>query len=264
MKAKRFISTIAAVAAISTMTVSASAADWSQASYADNDPSTVKMISQTKDSITFTTSDLNSDICKARITLNKVLANPADYSKIASATWTVTYKGVKGSYDNYQLSGGTYFVNSNSEGYKIDADDVDDDYIGTWASDTYTVTDSFTTTDPLTEDGEIVFMDWSMADIGGAGIEVTISDFKMFDASGAEIAQLGYGEYNAADFEVVDESEDTPVEEPVTDSNETVDASSSDDNNTVENVKTGNAGVTTAIAAIACAAAALVATSKRK
>ena len=262
MKAKRFISTIAALAAASAMAVTVSAADWSQASYADNDPSTVKMISQTTDGITFTTSDSNGDICKARITLNKVLANPADYSKIATAEWTVTYTGVSSAYTNYQLSGGTYFVNSNSEGYNLDADEIDENDVGTWKNDTYTVTDSFTVTTPLTEDGEIVFMDWSMADIGGAGIEVTISDFKMYDASGAEIAQLGYGEYSAD--EAVDEPVDAPADEVIDEpaETETTEAPASDE--VVENAKTGNTGLAAAVAAIACAASAIAITSKRK
>jgi len=262
MKTKCFISTIAALAAASAMAVSVSAADWSQVSYADNDPSTVKIISQNADGVTFTTSDSNTDICKARITLNKVLANPADYSKIAKADWTVTYKGVSSAYTNYQLSGGTYFVNSNSAGYNIEADSVDENDVGTWNNDTYTVTDSFETTTPLTEDGEIVWMDWSMADIGGAGIEVTISDFKLYDASGAEIEQLAYGEYSETELIAEPaESTDIPFEE-VTDEPAETDTPASDE--VVKNAETGNTGVAAAVAAIACAATAIAVTSKRK
>lgn len=262
MKIKSFISTIAALTAASAMAVSVSAVDWSQASYADNDPSTVKMLSQTADGITFTTSDLNGDIAKARITLDKVLANPDDYSKIATAEWTVTYKNVSKDYTNYQLSGGTYFVNSNSEGYKIEAETIDENDVGTWENDTYTITDKFTATETLEKDGEIVFMDWSMADIGSAGIEVTISDFKLFDASGAEIAQLGYGEYGNSDS-TSEADEVTAIEETIDVEDTTVTDTPVPDN-TIDNAKTGNTGIATALAAIACASSALFVTSKIK
>lgn len=201
---KKLMSIAAVAAAMSIMAGSVSAADWTQTSYADNDPATVKIMSADADSVTFTTSETSTDICKARITLEKILKNPADYAKIAKMEWTVTYKGVSPAYTGTALAGGTYVTNVNSVGYKINADSVDEaGEHGTWNNSEYTITDSLDVVNPLVENGELVFMDWSFNDIGGAGITVTISDLKIFDASGAEIEQLGYGE-----FALVSETQD--------------------------------------------------------
>lgn len=206
MKKTKFTSILAGLCACSaimaTMGVSVSAADWSQASYADNDPNTVKIISADANGVTFTTTDLQTDICKARITLDKILKNPDDYSKIAKMTWNVTYEGVTPDFvtEGGALSGGTYATNKNSEGYNIKAEEAEDGSF-IWEDKVYTTTDSVTFDEGETpeKDGEMVFMDWSFANIGSQNIKVTVSDLKIFDKDGNEIEQLGYGEYVVAD-----------------------------------------------------------------
>lgn len=279
MKTKRLIYASAAMTAMvaaSLMAVNVSAADWSQASYADNDPNTVKMISQTDDSITFTTTATNTDICKARITLDKVLADPADYSKIAKLEWTVTYDGVTSEYKGEALSGGTYVTNTNSEGYSIKPDDYDADENPIWSSSKYVATDRLDVKDPLVENGEIVFMDWSYADIGAYGITVTISDFKIYDADGGEITQLANGawldenvpEENTTD--AADTAEDAPDEENTVTETETADETAAEtetqpvNDNIEENANTGNAGTSIAFGALGLAFGAIIAARKRK
>ena len=271
MKTKKLFSRLAAMAAAAalaaSMSIPAAAADWSQTSYADNDPNTVKIISYDNAGVTFTTTETNTDICKARITLDKVLKNPDDYSKIAKAEWTVTYKGVSSAYKGESLSGGTYFVAGNSTGYGIKCDDTDADENPIWNNDTYTVTDSFTASEALTKDGEIVFMDWSFADIGASGITVTVSDFKMYDASGNEIEQLGNGEYTVS---AADDLEDAPDEtntdgiasdETAPDEATPVETSA---DGTTPNADTGNTGFAVASAIAALAATGIILTKTRK
>lgn len=278
MKTKKLFSTISACALAAalcgTMAITVAAADWSQASYADNDPNTVKMISQTNTSITFTTTDTNTDICKARITLDKVLENPEDYSKIAKVEWKITYAGVTPDFKGEALSGGTYVTNTNSEGYSIKPDEVDANDNPVWKNDVYTTTDKLDVTAPLEKDGEIVFMDWSFADIGAAGITVTISDFKMFDASGNEIAQLGNNEWAEGipndELEDLDENDvsntSDDLEETTTEivTQPPVGTEQVTNDNIVANANTGNPGAAIAGAVASLAAVGIILTKKRK
>lgn len=258
---KKLISSIAALAAVSAVAGSVSAADWSQASYADNDPATVKMISQDENGITFTNSAENTDICKARITLDKVLKNPEDYANIARMEWTVTYNGVTPELvAEVGLAGGAYVTNTNSSGYTIEPDEYDENEKGIWKQSSYSTADGLTVENPLVKDGEVVFMDWSFADIGGQGVTVTISDWKIFDKDGNEIEQLAYGEWSdAIESDAIESNDESSEENPV----ET--APPSDDIMT-ENAKTGNLGVDIAltVCALSGAAAAAVIAKKKK
>ena len=261
---KKLISVIAAAAAMSAMAATVSAADWSQASYADNDPATLKMISQDANGITFTTSDSNTDVCKARITLDKVLKNPDDYANIARMEWKVTYNGVTPDLvAEVGLAGGTYVTNTNSSGYTIEPDEYDENDNGVWKQSTYSTVDGLTVENPLEKDGEVVFMDWSFADIGGQGVTVTISDWKIFDSAGNEIEQLAYGEWaDAADSDVLEEVPfDNDETETATESESTRIIS---DDTVTENAKTGNTGMAAALAVFALSGTAAVACRKRK
>lgn len=253
MKTKKILSVLAAMSIIGTMGVTVSAADWSETSYADNDPEIVKIVSTDANSIVFTNTASQTDICKARITLEKVLKNPADYAKIAKMTWKVTYNNVSSDYKGDALSGGTYVTNANSVGYKIEPDSFNENDEPVWSKSTYETTDEFNAETTCIENGEIVFMDWSYADIGGSGITVTISDFKIFDADGNEIEQLGYGEFATLGQTEAEPAETEPEHKP------------GDDNiESVPNAPTGNIGVSIAAVTSALAAAGLIATKKRK
>lgn len=279
MKMRKITSIFAAALVISTLSAAVSAADWAQASYADANPNTVKIISTDENGVTFTTSDADPDICKARITLDKVLRNPDDYIKIAKAEWTVTYTGVSSKYTGDALSGGTYFTNTNAVGYNIRCDEFDEDDNPVWKNDTYTITDSVELPAPAEKDGELVFMDWSRANIGGAGIHVTISDFKMYDAEGNEIEQIGYKEYGLEPVEAPAPAEEdapeetaSPVENPTepeksedkTIGEEAVESEQPTETPKEDNVKTGEEAPIIALAALAASSAVIAIKTRRK
>lgn len=250
---KKLISSIAAFAAVSAMAVSVSAADWSQASYADNDPETLKIISQDENGITFTNSETNTDICKARITLDKVLKNPDDYANIARMEWTVTYNGVTPELvAEVGLSGGAYVTNTNSSGYTIEADEYDENEQGIWKQSTYSTVDGLTVENPLEKDGEVVFMDWSFANLGGQGVTVTISDWKIFDSAGNEIEQLAYGEWSDGTTSGSEDEAESKPERIISDDTVT------------ENVKTGNIGMEIALGTFALSGAIAAVCKKKK
>ena len=191
------------------------AADWSQASYADSDPNTVHVVSTDENSATFSNSATNTDICKLRITLDKVLKNRDDYAKVASVKWTVTYNGVSPDLKADALSGGTYLTNNGSVGYTIRCDEYDEENEkAIWNNTSYSVEDSYEVPEdtPLEKDGELVFMDWSYADIGNQGVSVTVSDLKFYDKDGKEIEQLGYKEWTEEmSADVVDSGSGNPT-----------------------------------------------------
>ena len=91
MKSKKLISAISMAALASVMTIPVSAADWSQASYADNDPNTGKIIESGADYVTFTNTGESTDIAKCRITLDKVIKNSDDAKNVWKMTWKVRY-----------------------------------------------------------------------------------------------------------------------------------------------------------------------------
>lgn len=292
MKFKKIAAVCAAAAAIAAMSVSVSAADWSQASYADNDPNTVKIVNADANGITFQNTVVNTDICKARITLDKILKNPEDYSKIRKMTWTVTYKGITPDFvSDVGLSGGTWATNTNAKGYTLRPEyDANDKAI--WDKTEYTMEDyaEWGVGDAPAcpeKDGEMVFMDWSYADIAKQGVTVTISNYKIYDADGNEIPQLGYGEYvlaaegaaegtvteadtdaDEADDEVVTEAdvEETVPEETVPEETvpEEPEHRPGDDNMLEDSAKTGNPGILVAIAGIGISSAVLKLTGKKK
>ena len=273
MKMRKITSILAAALAVAALSVNVSAADWSQASYADSNPNTVKIISSDENGVTFTTSDNDPDICKARITLDKVLRNPEDCSKIAKAEWTVTYTGVSSKYESDSLSGGTWFANINAKGYNIKCEEFDENDNPVWKNDTYTVDDFAEITEPIERDSELVFMDWSRANIGGVGIQVNVSNLKLYDADGNEIEQIGYKEYdpNAVESPAPAE-EDAPVEEtsseePEKSEDKTIGEEAVEqpaETPKEDNVKTGEEAPIIALAALAASSAVIAIKTRRK
>jgi len=276
---------VASIVASMGAIIPVSAADWSQASYADNDPNTVKIVASDENSVTFTNSKFNTDICKARITLDKVLKNRADYANIAKMEWTVTYTGVTPELTADKLSGGTYVTNASSVGYGIESDDYDEDAEkAIWNNNTYTIQDSYEVPNdtPLVEDGELVFMDWSFADIGSQGVQVTVSDLKIYDKDGNEIEQLGYKEWvegtteddsteavQEAEEEVAEETEVEDVEtDNIKETEKEVEKEepASDDIEIIpdeENAETGNLSIYVAVGLLAISVVAVGVISKK-
>ncbi|MDE6592399.1 MAG: hypothetical protein K2K57_04965 [Oscillospiraceae bacterium] len=279
MKIKKLLAGVTAFAAISALSVSTSAADWSQTGYADDDPSTVNIISTSADGITFTASSDDS-ACKARITLSEILADPADVSKVYSGSWTVTYDGlssISGTEIGW-MGGGTYAATCNSAGYGLSPNDWGEDGTAIW-EDSQSVEDSFKWLLPSqvptdAAEAEFVFMDWSGQPLVSNGITVSISNLKLFDKDGNEIAQKAYGGEASAPAAVEDTSDDAETVEDTSDetaaapaeteaATEAAVATPDADTTATAPVKTGNTSAA-AIAAVMAVAGAAALVSKKK
>lgn len=245
MNMKKIISSVAAVAmAASLMAVAAEATNWANASYADDDPSTVNVISTSEDKADFTAT-ADGTTAKLRVSAADLL-DDADLANVKSASWTVTYTIPEGTAAGNGVGGGTWFACKNSTGYWI-SPDYDDDGNAYWANTTYTAQDDvkfLLPTDGLTADSELVFMDWSNHE-AITNMTISISDLKFFDADGNEIAQKAYA--GAAEA-----TADTTEEAPAADTAATT------------STATGNASAAAIAAVMAAAGVAAVAAKKRK
>lgn len=198
MKISKVLAAVSAVAmAVSMIAVSASATNWANASYADDNPDTVKVISVDENKASFTAA-ADGQAAKLRITVGELVDDPA---QIKSASWTVTYEIPEGTAAGNGVGGGTWFGCKNSTDYWI-SPDYDDDGNAYWGNGTYTATCEakfLLPTEVLAADSELVFMDWSSHEAITA-MTISISDLKFFDADGNEIAQKAFaGAAPAAD-----------------------------------------------------------------
>lgn len=260
MNMKKVISCAAAAAlAASMMSIGASAADWAQTGYADDDPTTVTIVSTSADGITFT-QQVAGGSCKARITLSDILANVDDVSKVKSGSWKVTYNGLSSltGTDIGWLGGGCYAATCNSAGFALSPNEWNEDGTVVW-EDTQTVEDSFKYLLPsqVPEDAtsaEFVFMDWSGQDLVANNITLTISDLHLYDEDGNELAQK---DYSGAATAAADTTTDTAAET-------TTETAPAADTTATTSTSTGNTAAASIAAVMAVAAAAAVATKKRK
>ena len=232
---KKHLSSLAAVAAAAAMcamvSASASAADW------------------------------------ARITLDQVLADPADVSKLYSGTWTVVYHGLAGS-DIQGVGGGCYAGTCNSTTYWL-SPEFNEDGTVTW-DDEVSVEDSFkyllpsqVPTDAAST--EYVFMDWANANFVSNNVTIEIKDLKLFDKDGNEIAQKEYSGAAEAATEEAAPAEDAAVEETAAEevaAEETTEAAPEADATTPV-AATGNTAAAS-IAAVMAVAGTAALISKRK
>ena len=218
---KKHLSSLAAIAAAAalcaTVSATASAADWSQTGYADGDPATVNIISTSADGVVFTQTT-DGVAAKARITLDQILADPADVSKVYSGSWTIVYHGLAGS-DIQGVGGGCYAATCNSTTYWI-SPEFNEDGTVTW-EDEVTVEDSFKWLLPSqvptdASQAEFVFMDWANANLVSNNVTIEIKDFKIFDKDGNEIAQKEYSASGAAAEEAPAETEAAPAADTTT------------------------------------------------
>lgn len=267
---KKHLSSLAAVAAAAAMcamvSASASAADWSQTGYADDDPSTVSIVSTSADGVVFTQTT-DGVAAKARITLDQILADPADASKLYSGTWTVVYHGLAGS-DIQGVGGGCYAGTCNSTTYWL-SPEFNEDGTVTW-DDEVSVEDSFkyllpsqVPTDAAST--EYVFMDWANANFVSNNVTIEIKDLKLFDKDGNEIAQKEYSGAAEAATEEAAPAEDAAVEETAAEevaAEETTEAAPEADATTPV-AATGNTAAAS-IAAVMAVAGAAALISKRK
>ena len=252
MNMKKVIScTAAAAMTLSMMSIAANAADWSKTGYADNDPTTVEIVSTSADGVTFTQQVAGGN-CMARITLIDILANAEDGAKVKSGTWKVTYNGLSSltGTDIGWLGGGCYAATCNSTGFGLSPNEWAEDGTTVW-EDTQTVEDGFKWLLPTqvpadAAEAEFVFMDWSGQDLVANGITLTISDLHLYDADGNEIAQKEYAGAAAADT-----TAETAEAAPAADA-------------TTTSTGTGNAAAASVAAVMAVAGAAAVAARKRK
>ena len=260
MKFKKISTIAAAIAAAAMMAMSASATNWATASYADDNPDTVSIISTAENEVVFTQA-VDSTAAKCRVTLVNILENPDDVSKIKSGSWKITYKGLAGT-DIQGVGGGTYCATSNSTSYWV-SPTFNEDGTVTW-EDEVVCEDSFkyllpshVPTDAST--AEFVFMDWSNSALANNNVTITISDFKLFDENGNEIAQKAYAGEAAATEEAP--AEEAPAAEEAAPAT-TEEAPASDNN--VANASTGNASAAVIAGVMGVAAVAAVAAKKRK
>ncbi|MGN0586865.1 MAG: hypothetical protein ACI4JF_06220 [Oscillospiraceae bacterium] len=248
MNMKKILSCTAAMAmAVSMMSIAADATNWANASYADEDPNTVKVIAVDENKADFTAT---ADGTTAKLRVSVIdLVDEADIANIKSATWTVTYTIPEGTAAGNGVGGGTWFGVKNSTGYWI-SPDYDDDGNAYWGSTTYSAEDNakfLLPTDVLAADSELVFMDWSNHE-AITNMTVSISNLKFFDADGNEIAQKAF-EGAAAPAEEAPAAEVT--EAPASDAATTSTA-------------TGNVAAASIVGVMALAGAAAIASKKRK
>ncbi|MGN1415547.1 MAG: hypothetical protein ACI4XF_01785 [Oscillospiraceae bacterium] len=262
MKMKKIISCAAAAAiALSMAAVSASAADWSQTGYADDNPDTINIVSTDANGVVAAQVNDGTAV-KARITLDQVLADPADVANVYRGTYKVTYKGLAGT-DIQGVGGGLYAATCNSTTFWI-SPEFNEDGTVTW-EDEVTVDDEFKWLLPsqVPEDAsqaEFVFMDWSNSNFVSNNVTITFSDLHLYDKDGNEIAQKEYsGDAAAAVEEEAPAVEETATEEaaPVEDV-----APASDDAST--SASTGNASAAAIASVMAVAGVAAIAAKKRK
>ncbi len=243
MKISKVLAAIAAAAtAASMIAVSASATNWANASYADDNPDTVKVISVDENKASFTAT-ADGQAAKLRITVGELLEE-ADVANVKSASWTVTYEIPDGTAAGNGVGGGTYFGIKNSTGYWI-SPDYDEDGNPYWGSGTYTAADEakfLLPTEVLAADSELVFMDWSNHEAITA-MTVSISDLKLFDSDGNEIAQKAYAGAASA-----------PAADPP----------AADNGAATTSAGTGNTTVAAIAAVMAAAGVAAIAAKKRK
>lgn len=186
MKISKLLAAVSAAAlTVSAIAVSASATNWANASYADDNPDTVKVISVDENKAAFTAT-ADGTAAKLRVTVGDLVDDP---SQIKSATWTVTYEIPEGTPAGSGLGGGTWFGCKNSTSYWVSPESEDG-----WDNTTYTATDEakfLLPTEVLAADSELVFMDWSNHE-AITDITISISDLKFFDGDGNEIAQKAF------------------------------------------------------------------------
>jgi len=195
MKLKKIAAMIAAAAAaVSMMAVDVAATNWANASYADDDPNTVKIISTDENKVVFGATG-DGIAMKCRVVAGDLIA-AEDLPKVKSASWTVTYD-VSAAKEFVWLGGGTYaaFKNSSTQ-YSVDATYDEFSNPVSYENATLTFNDSvkyLMAKETLAADSEFVFMDWSNTNLASNGITMTVSKLKFFDGDGNEIAQLPYG-----------------------------------------------------------------------
>lgn len=244
MKISKVLAAIAAAAtAASMIAVSANATNWANASYADDDPNTVKVISVDENKASFTAT-ADGQAAKLRVTVGELVDDPA---QIKSASWTVTYEIPEGTAAGNGVGGGTWFGCKNSTDYWI-SPDYDDNGDAYWGNGTYTATCEakfLLPTEVLAADSELVFMDWSSHEAITA-MTVSISDLKFFDADGNEIAQKAFAGAASA-----------PAAAEVT-------APAADNGAATTSAGTGNMAVASIVAVMAVAGVTAIAAKKRK
>lgn len=265
MKMRKVMAGLTAFAAVSALSVSASAADWSKAGYADNDPSTVNIISTDANGATFTETEDGGN-CKLRITLSDILENPDDVSNIYSGSWTITYNGLSSftGTDVGWLGGGAYCATGNSTGFGLSPNEWAEDGTAIW-EDSQSVQDDFKWLLPSSvpsdaSEAEFVFMDWSGQPLVTNNVTLTISDLKLFDKDGNEIAQKAYGGSSDSAPEEAAPTEDTSADDASAPAE--TEAAPVADTSTAP-VQTGNAGVA-GIAAVMAVAGAAAFVAKKK
>lgn len=263
MNIKKIASVAAAAAmAVSIAAVSASAADWSQAGYADDNPDTVNIVSTDENGVV-AAQVVDGTAVKVRLTLDQILADPADVSKVYSGTYKMTYKGLAGT-DIQGVGGGLYAATCNSTTFWLSPEFNEDGSV-TW-EDEVVAEDEFKWLLPSqvpenASEAEFVFMDWSNSNFLSNDVTITVSDLHLFDKDGNEIAQKAYGGSGEAAPEATEEAAPEATEEATDTPVESV-APTSDDTST--SAATGNVSAVAIASVMAVAAAAAVASKKRK
>ena len=267
---KKVFAGIAALAVMAVLGSSVSAADWSKATYADENPDTCNILSFDANGITV--EEVNDgEITKVAINLSEVLADPADISKVYEGSWKITYTGLS-SFTGTEvgwLGGGCYAATGNSAGFSLSPDEYDENGAPIW-NDTQTVEDSFKWLLPSSVpasagEGTFVFMDWSSQPLKSNGVTITFSDLVLKDKDGNEIAQKTADTASAPVEEAPAEevAEEAPAAEAPAEEAPAVVEAAPAVVETTANTPTGNAPVL-AIAAVMALAGTAAALTRRK
>ncbi len=215
---KKVLAALAAFTLAASAGTAASAADWSKATYADNKPDSVIIVSYDTNGVTIAPT-ADGEVTKVQLNLGDILEDPADLDRVYEGSWKVTYTGLS-PYTNSKvgwLGGGCYACTGNSAGFSLSPDELGKDDSPVW-NDTQTTTDSFKWLLPSSvpaslEDAAFVFMDWSSQDLKTKGVQITFSDLVLLDKDGNEIPQKQLDESPAEPEDVPeDTAEETPEE----------------------------------------------------
>ena len=199
MKIKKLVAVFAAVAmAVSMMTISASASNFANVTYGDDDPTMGSIISKSADSFTVAPTGDGLQF-KAKLQATDLLADPSQVGDITKITATITYDSANKVPHAY-LGGGLWTNGGAQSDWSLKQCNVDEE-------------DNMSYSGPISTDIEVkfllpkqhltaeacsmVFIDWSAnsqdnGSLSTDGMTLTVSNLKFLDKDGNEIAQAEF------------------------------------------------------------------------
>lgn len=251
MKIKKIAAAFAAVAmAVSMMAMSASASNFANVTYGDDDPAMATIVSTSSDSFTFAPTADGLQF-KAKLKATDLIADPAQVGDITKITATITYDSTAKAPHGW-LGGGLWTGGGAQDdwGITFGTEDADKNLVYSGPVSADIEVKFLLPAHHLTADAcDMVFIDWSCNAEGNEklatdGVTITVSNLKFLDKDGNEIAQAEYA--GAAVEETAAATEEAPAGD-------------------TETAAAGTGNTVAAVAAVmAIAGTAALATKKRK